>query len=111
MSMVASFYRLPISAVDGLREAFGSDRRLGRAGHTYADYFRQHGREVVEYFWQGFVLGTLLVYLQEERDIDLMSSEYGAFAADLSKGANATVIVLTQQHKQACMTKLGAGVV
>ena len=107
MSMIASFYRLPISAVDGLREAFLPKKRwFGRPRHTYGEYLRQRGREVVEYPWQGFVLATLLVYLQEERGIDLLGSEYRTLTDDLSMQANATVIILTQGHRQACLTKL-----
>ena len=55
MSAIASFTKLPKSALEGLREALAS-------GTDY-DYLRANGREVAEYRWSGYVLATLLPYL------------------------------------------------
>jgi len=101
MSTIASFYRLPISVVDGLREAFTPRRRwLSRPRYSSNDYLRQHGRQVVEYPWQGYVLATLLIFLQEEHQVDLLNSDYRTLTDDLAREANVTVIMLTQAHKQ-----------
>ena len=67
MSAIASFIKLPKSALEGLRNA--------ATGGTDSDYLRSNGREVAE--WSGYVLATLLPYPQEKHLIDLMKSEYG----------------------------------
>ena len=66
MSAIASFIKLPRAALDGLREAAIPKKGLfGPPRDTYIDYLRQHGQEVADYRWSGYVLATLLPYLAE----------------------------------------------
>ena len=49
---------------------------------------------------------TLLIYLQQKHGIDLMKSEYGTLASDLTKARHATTFLLTPAHKSAFLTRL-----
>jgi hypothetical protein len=96
MSAIASFIKLPKTALDGLREAAVPRKRLfGGQRDSYTDYFRQHGQEVADYKWSGYVLATLLVCLQKEHQIDLMKSEFDELATFLSKSRGATSFIFT----------------
>jgi hypothetical protein len=65
MSAIADFIKVPKSALTGLRKAaVPKKRQFGAAMDTCHDYLRDHGPEIANYKWSGFVLGTLLPYLQ-----------------------------------------------
>ncbi len=86
MSAIASFIKLPKSALEGLRKA--------STGGTDRNYLSTNGREVAEYRWSGDVLATLLPYLEEKHQIDLMKSEYGELAAFLTNTAGNDALYL-----------------
>ncbi len=106
MSAIASFIKLPKTALDGLRDAAIPKKRLFGSPHdTYHDYLRQHGQEVADYKWSGYVLATLLVCLQEQQ-IDLMHSEYDRLSTFLTKSRGTTHFIFTDAHKRAYLPKL-----
>jgi hypothetical protein len=110
MSAIASFIKLPKTALDGLRDAAIPKKRLFGSPHdTYHDYLRQHGQEVADYKWSGYVLATLLVCLQEQHQIDLMHSEYDQLSTFLTKSRGNTHFIFTDSHKQAYLPKLDGG--
>jgi len=107
MSAIASFIKLPKTALGGLREAAIPKKRLfGSPRDTYPDYLQQHGLPVTDYKWSGFVLATLLVYLQKQQQIDLMHSDFDELSTFLSKSRGATYFIFTSAHKQAFLAKL-----
>jgi hypothetical protein len=107
MSAIASFIMLPETALGGLREAAVPKKRLfGAAQDNYHDYLQLNGREVADYKWSGYILATLLVYLQKQQ-IDLMKSDYDELAGFLTKARNATHFIFTSALKQAFLAKLG----
>lgn len=110
MSAIASFIKLPKSALDGLRKAAVPQKRLfGAPKDTYYEYLRKNGREVTEYRWSGFVLGTLLPYLQQKHKIDLMKSEYAELGTFLTKTRRATHFILTSAQKTKFAKQLDSG--
>jgi len=107
MSAIASFIKLPKTSIDGLRAAAVPTKRFfGSPRDTYHDYLRQHGQEVAKYKWSGYVLATLLPYLNEQQ-ITLMRSDYDELGTFLSKTRSATHFVFTNGHKDAFLTRLG----
>jgi len=107
MSAIASFVRLPKNALGGLRDAAVPKKRIfGAPKDTFDDYLRAHGNETTQYQWSGLVLATLLPYLHERHQIDLMKSEYDELAAYLCKAREATFFVFTQSHKAAFFERL-----
>src|SRR5215471_17874272 len=98
MSAIASFIKLPKSAPEGLRAAAAN-------GSTY-DYLNGKGSEVAEYRWSGYVLATLLPYLQEKRQIDLMKSEYDELASIITSATGATHFIFTRYQRTAFLDRL-----
>ena len=101
MSAIASFIKLPKSALEGLRNSAAS-------GTDY-DYLIANGREVAEYRWSGYVLATLLPYLQQKHQIDLMKSEYDELAAFLTNATGATHFIFTPSQRAAYLDRLESG--
>jgi hypothetical protein len=92
MSAIASFIKLPAAAAEELRM-------------DYDQCVEERGQEVADYGWSGYVLATLLPYLQEH-DIDLMHSSYDALATRLCQAREATVFIFTPAHREAYLPKL-----
>src|SRR5262245_5362995 len=108
MSAIASFIKLPTSALDGLRDAAAPKKRLfGAPRDTFNDYLSEHGREVASYPWSGYVLATVLPYLHEQHQIDLMRSEHDGLSEYLSESRSASIFIFTQAHRNAYADKLG----
>jgi hypothetical protein len=107
MSAIASFTKLPKSALAGVREAAVPKKRFfGGLRDTYEEYLQRHGREVAEYRWSGFVLATLLPYLQEKHQIDLMKSDYNELGTFLTSARGATHFILTASQNAAFSQQL-----
>jgi hypothetical protein len=107
MSAVASFIKIPKTALAGLREATIPKKRMfGAPRDIYHDYLREHGKSVANFNWSGYLLATLLVCLQKQYQIDLMKSEFDELSTFLTKSRGATHFVLSNAHKQNYLTKL-----
>ncbi len=107
MSAIASFIKLPKTALEGLRAvAIPKKRFFGAPRDAYPDYLRQHGQQVADYQRSGFVLATLLPYLEEQHQIALMDSEYDELGKFLTDSRKATHFVFTDAHKRAFLAKL-----
>ena len=87
MSAIADFIRLPASTVEQLRS-------------NYDQTVAQHGQPAASYDWSGYVLATLLPYL-DEHGIKLMDSPYDALTTHLSQSRGATIFIFTSAHKDA----------
>jgi hypothetical protein len=98
MSSVAAFNLLPKTALDELGHA------ASQGG--YHEFISQRAREVVDYPWSGYALATLLPYLEEDHQIDLMQSEHDQLAAQLSDRLGVPLFIFTHAHKQAYLNKL-----
>jgi hypothetical protein len=97
MSAVASFTKLPKTSLDGLRQA------ATQGG--FEKFLQQHGKSVADYDWSGFILATLLPYLDEQQ-IHLMKSEHDELASFLSQSLQATCFIFTDPQRQAYVGRL-----
>jgi hypothetical protein len=98
MSAIASFIQLPKTALEGLRQATTQG--------SYQGYLQQHGRAAADYEWSGYILATLLPYLEEQHQIDLMRSEHDDLAAFLTERQQATHFIFTHAHRQSFHSRL-----
>jgi hypothetical protein len=91
VSAIASATLLPKSVVSALAQATAlpSFELLAQQGHSIGSY--EHS---------GYVLATLLPYLEESRGVALMSSEFDAVARSLSQQYGATCFVFTDAHRE-----------
>jgi hypothetical protein len=94
MSGIASFVRLPVTAVEDLRT-------------NYDLCLQRKGRPVASYEWSGYILATLLPYF-EEHDIDRMHSPYDVLTTHLCQSRNATIFIFTPTYRDRYLAKLSA---
>jgi hypothetical protein len=97
MSAIASFTKIPKTSLDGLRQA------VARGG--FDSFLQQHGKPVADYKWSGFILATLLPYLDAQQ-IRLMKSEHDELATFLSQSLQATCFIFTDTHRAAYVDRL-----
>jgi hypothetical protein len=92
MSAIAEFIRLPANALEKLRE-------------DYFDTVDTYGESVAEYDWSGYVIATLLPYL-DEKGISLTKSPFKNLAHDLYNAQGISLEILTPAHKEAFLEML-----
>jgi hypothetical protein len=109
MSAIAQFVKLPKTALDGLAKAATPKKSLfGRTHDGYQDYLRQHGEQAASNPWSGHILATVLPYLEEKHQIDLMKSDYDALARTLTTVRKATHFVFTNELRAKYLDKLNS---
>jgi hypothetical protein len=107
MSAVAVSFVVPRTALDGLRQAAVRKRSWFSAPKdTYWDYLRANGWPIADYRWSGYVLATVLEWLQEKHGIDLMTSSEDDLANLLNKARGATHFVLPVEHRMTYLERL-----
>ena len=107
MSAIANFTLLPKSSIDGLRDAAVPKKNLfGKPKYVFHEYLSQHGRALTEYNWSGYVIATLLPYLEQKRSIELMKSEFDELGSFLTNSLGSTTFILTHKHKEAYSVQL-----
>ena len=100
MSAIASFIQVPTAALAGIREAAVPKKGLfGGAKDTFHAVLGKNGREAAHYEWSGYVLATLLPFL-EEQGVDLMKSEHVELSRYLSEKRQATCFIFTAAEKR-----------
>jgi hypothetical protein len=106
MSAIASFVLFPKSGFAGLRAvALPKKRWFGGAKDEFPDFLQQHGREVVDYSWSGYVIAVVLPFLDEKRGVDLSKSAHDDLASYLTEKRGGSWIVLTADHKRSHLAK------
>jgi hypothetical protein len=78
-----------------------------QAAGTSDEFWEVPGRETItriEYSWSGYVLATLLPYL-DEQGIDLMQSDHGE-ASTISQSRAGSVFVFTSDHRERYLARL-----
>jgi hypothetical protein len=111
MSAVASFFLLPVTTLAELRSAAVPKKRFfGGVTDGFYEFLDKHGKEVAQYSWSGFVLATLLPYLEQKKQIVLMKPDHDNLGAFLSKTRGASIFVFGSAQKDAALDKLSNGV-
>jgi len=100
-SFVISEARLPV-----VQAAASPRKRILR--ETSGEFWHVLGRETItriEYAWSGYVLATLLPYL-DEQGIDLLHSDHDGVASTLSQTREGSVCFLTSAHRERHLSRL-----
>jgi hypothetical protein len=107
MSAIASFILIPKSSLPELRSAAVPKKAwFGGTKDRFHDFLRQRGREVSRYDWSGYVIATLLVYLQQRKGIDLMKAQGDDVSPFLIEKRKGTWITLDASQKVSHLTQL-----
>jgi hypothetical protein len=94
------------SALQIVQAAAGPPKRIDRGMSD--EFWDVLGRETItriEYSWSGYVLATLLRYL-DEQDIDLMQSDHEEVASTIAQTREGSVFVLTSDHRERYLARL-----
>ena len=95
MSAIASFIRLPQEALPILRQAASPSNLLSARGQV-----------VAHYRWSGYVLATLLSFLDEHRKIDLMKGSEEELASLIAPKLGGTCFIFTGAQKDKYLPSL-----
>jgi hypothetical protein len=108
MGAVASFYLIPKSALAGLRDAAPYVEGLtGTDRDPYWRYLDEHGREIVDFRWTGYVFGALLPYFEQQLGMDFRS-EYDELSLLLTETRGATHFFFTDAHRRTYLDVLSS---
>ncbi len=105
-SAIGQSFVISESALPIVQAAASSRKRIVRG--TSDEFWDVLGRETItriEYAWSGYVLATLLPYL-DEQGIDLMHSDHDEVASTLSQTREGSVFVLTSDHRERYLARL-----
>ena len=108
MSTIATATVLSLGSLEALRDAAKPTKGLfGGSRDRFHDYLKRHGVELPAFEGQGYVLVTLLCFL-EERGIDLMNSEHADLAKALASTRGTTFFILSDTIKTSHLKSLDA---
>jgi hypothetical protein len=101
MSTLASTTILRAADLNGLAQTAQSKGRswFGLGRDSYQAFLEKNGRPLGDYPASGYVVATLLSYLEEMRRHDLMHSAHDALAALLSETRRVGHFFLTEEHR------------
>jgi hypothetical protein len=105
-SAIGQSFVIPESALPIVQAAASPRKRILRG--TSDEFWDVLGRETItriEYGWSGYVLATLLPYL-DEQGIDLMHSDHDEVASTISQTREGSVFVLTSDHRERYLARL-----
>ncbi|MBJ7428025.1 MAG: hypothetical protein JHD28_03580 [Bacteroidia bacterium] len=64
--------------------------------------------KLADFQWSGYVFGNLLFFLQEQKNIDLLSSEFDSICNWIAEKRKISVMIFTFNHKATYFDKLFA---
>ena len=105
-SGIGQSFVMSASALPVVQAAASPRKRILRGRSD--EFWDVLGRETItriEYAWSGYVLATLLPYL-DEQGIDLMHSDHDEVASTISETLEGSVFVLTSDHRERYLARL-----
>ena len=110
MSAVASFYILDASKLDDLKLNAEIIIKKGlfsrKVIDNYWNYLSSNSIKLKSLDDSGYIFANLLVYLQEEKDIDLLTNEYDKIAKELVDKRGNSHFLFSHKQKDNFLTKL-----
>ena len=110
MSAIASFYLLDTSKLDDLKQNAEVIIKKGlfskKVTDNYWDYLANNATELKSFDGSGYVYANLLVFLQEEKNIDLLTNQYDEVAKELVDKRGSSHFLFTHKQKDSFLTQL-----
>jgi hypothetical protein len=112
MSAIADFRLIETSKLNELRDnaeikiekKFFSKKTID----TYWDYLNSNSKKLKDFGYSGYIFADLLIFLVENKGIDLLKSKYDDIANFIIERRQNSTIILTYDHRQAYLDKLAA---
>ncbi|WP_152270727.1 hypothetical protein [Agriterribacter humi] len=110
MSATASFYLLDTSKLDDLKnnaEIIVKKSLFNKKViDNYWDYLANNATELKSLNGSGYVYANLLVYLQEEKNIDLLTNQYDDISKELVDKRGSSHFLFTNNQRNSFLTQL-----
>ena len=105
-SAIGQSYVISESALPIVQAAASPRERILRGtSDEFRDVLSRETITRIEYSWSGYVLATLLPYL-DEQGIDLLQSDHDEVASTISLTREGAVFVLTSDHRERSLARL-----
>lgn len=110
MSAIASFYLIDTSKLDDLKQNAEIIIKRGlfskKVTDKYWDYLASNATELKSFDGSGHVYANLLVFLQQEKSIDLLTNQYDETAKELVDKRGSSHFLFSHKQKNAFLTQL-----
>ena len=110
MSAIASFYLIDTSKLDDLKHHAEIIVKKGlfskKVTDNYWAYLANNATELKSLDGSGYVYANLLVFLQEEKNIDLLTNKYDETSKELVDKRGSSHFLFSYQQKNAFLTQL-----
>lgn len=110
MSAIADFRIIQTDKLDVLKDSAEIKVKKGFLKKTVTDnywnFLESNSSKLKDFEWSGYIFGNLLIYLQENKQIDLLSSEFDSIANWISEKRSTSVMIFTLNHKKSYLDKL-----
>jgi len=73
---------------------------------NYWDYLNANSKKLKEFGYSGYIFANLLIFLTENKGIDLLKSDYDEIANVISEKRQNSTIIFTHSHRQTFLDKL-----
>ena len=110
---IATTTAIPVNALKTVRAAAARKKSLvGGMKDSFPMALARHGRALEVFEHSGQVLGTVFVFLDEKRGIDLTHSRHDKVASAITRARGSSFFILAEEHLPLAgkLTDVGAGV-
>ena len=110
---IATTTAIPVDALKAVRAAAARKKSLvGGMKDSFPMALARHGRALEVFEHSGQVLGTVFVFLDEMRGIDLRHSRHDKVASAITRARGSSFFILGEEHLRLAgkLTDVGAGV-
>ena len=110
---IATTTAIPVDALKAVRAAAARKKSLvGGMKDSFPMALARHGRALEVFEHSGQVLGTVFVFLDKKRGIDLRHSRHDEVASEITRARGSSFFILGEEHLPLAgkLTDVGAGV-
>ena len=75
---------------------------------NYWGYLDSNSKKLIDFEYSGYIFADLLIFLAENKGIDLLKSKYDAIADSIVEKRGTSTIILTYEQRHAYLDKLDA---
>lgn len=110
MSAITNFRLIETSKLNELREnaAVKIEKKFfsKKTIDNYWNYLNSNSEKLRDFKYSGYIFANLLIFLAENKEIDLLKSEYDDIASAIAERRQNSTIILTYRHREAYLHKL-----
>ena len=112
MSAIADFRLIETSKLNELQDnaEIKIEKKLfsKKTIDTYWEYLNSNSKKLKDFGYSGYIFADLLIFLAENKGIDLLKSKYDDIANSIVERRQNSTIILTYDQRQAYLDKLDA---